>query len=78
MFSLVKARFDSTIRSTIWAGRPLRAAATPYIRNWEQNRRDEIIQLQAQGHVPLEHEFEVLRREKGVVPQEVIEESAMM
>jgi hypothetical protein len=46
--------------------------------DWEQNRRDEIIQLQSQGHVPLEHEFEVLRREKGAVPQEVIEQSEMM
>ncbi|GAB7323022.1 hypothetical protein MBLNU13_g05545t1 [Cladosporium sp. NU13] len=75
---LIEAGFDSTIRSTIWTGRPLRAAATPYIRNWEQNRRDEISQLQSKGHVPLEHEFEVLRREKGAVPQEVIEQSAMM
>jgi len=28
--------------------------------------------------VPLEHEFEVLRRDKGAVPQEVMDESAMM
>jgi len=73
---VVDANFESTIRTTIWTGRPLRAAVTPYIRDWEVNRQDEIRALRAKGIVPLDHELEGLRKAGGI-PQDVEEQSTM-
>lgn len=39
-------------------GRPLRVRTTPYIKNWEENRAQEIKDLTAKGIVPVEHDFE--------------------
>ena len=73
---IVEASFDSTIRSTIWTGRPLRAAATSYIRNWENNRRHELKELLSKGIIPMDHEIDVLRGAGGL-PEEVLKQSAM-
>lgn len=75
-FSIIEAGFDSTIRSTIWTGRPLRAAATPYIRNWEVNRRNELEELLAKGIIPIDYEMKSLRGADDV-PEEVMQQSEM-
>lgn len=74
--SILEAGFNSTIRSHIWTGRPLRAAVTPYIQNWEDNRRDELHSLLHQGIVPLDHELHELKK-AGNIPREVEEQSTM-
>ncbi|KAF9886171.1 hypothetical protein FE257_011996 [Aspergillus nanangensis] len=61
--AIIDASFDSTMRSTLWTGRPLRALATPYIRNWELNRRAEIEALQRKGIIVLDHELDKLAAE---------------
>lgn len=61
--SIVDAGFDSTVKSTLWTGRPLRALATPYIKDWEENRQAEIAELQSKGVVVLEHELDKLAQE---------------
>jgi NAD(P)H-dependent flavin oxidoreductase YrpB (nitropropane dioxygenase family) len=75
-YRIIKADFDSTIRSTIWTGRPLRAAATSYIRDWESTRRSELEGLLTKGIVPIEHEYNQFRTTGGL-PEEIREQSVM-
>lgn len=70
MYSIVDAGFDATMRSTLWTGRPLRALATPYIRDWELNRRKEIDRLQGEGQLVLDYELDRLERE-GKLTEEI-------
>ncbi|KAL4897844.1 2-nitropropane dioxygenase [Aspergillus ambiguus] len=58
--AILDAGFDSTMRSTLWTGRPLRARATPYIRDWEHRRRAEIEELQGKGLIVLDYELDRL------------------
>jgi hypothetical protein len=74
--SIIEADFDSTIKSTIWTGRPLRALATPYVRNWETNRGDEIKALQAKGVIPLYHEMDKLDKIGGIT-EEIEDQSTL-
>ena len=67
---IINAGFDDVIKSVVWSGRPLRAMANPYIRDWEQNRQAEIKQLTDQGIVPLEHELDELQAE-GKLTEEI-------
>lgn len=73
---VINAGFDSTIKSTIWTGRPLRALGTPYVRSWEQDRKVEIAELQKKGIVVLEHELDKLARE-GKLTEEIEDQSAL-
>ena len=76
MSRIIQAGFDSTIKSTIWTGRPLRALATPYVRDWEHNRATEIAELQKKGIIVLEHELDKLARENKLT--EEIEDQAAL
>lgn len=57
------AGFDDTVRTIIFTGRPLRVRNNDYIKNWEENRRDEITKLTSQGTVPVEHDIEQLDKQ---------------
>lgn len=70
MYSIVDAGFDAIMRSTLWTGRPLRALATPYICDWELNRREEIDRLQGEGQLVLDYELDRLERE-GKLTEEI-------
>ncbi|KAJ5668462.1 uncharacterized protein N7477_007032 [Penicillium maclennaniae] len=61
--AIIDAGFQDTMRSTLWTGRPLRALATPYIRDWELNRRSEIEKLQNEGKIVLDYELDRLAKE---------------
>ncbi|KAK5556750.1 hypothetical protein LTR46_005262 [Exophiala xenobiotica] len=74
--AIIEADFDSTIKSTIWTGRPLRALATPYVRNWETNRGDEIKALQAKGVIPLYHEMDKFDKIGGIT-EEIEDQSTL-
>ncbi|KAK5055991.1 hypothetical protein LTR84_012541 [Exophiala bonariae] len=74
--AIIKADFDSTVKSTIWTGRPLRALATPYVRHWETERAQEIKDLTSQGIIPLYHEFEKLEKENGLT-EEIEDQSTL-
>lgn len=76
MSRIIQAGFDSTIKSTIWTGRPLRALATPYVRDWEQNRATEIAELQKKGIIVLEHELDKLAKENKLT--EEIEDQSVL
>ncbi|KAA8650509.1 hypothetical protein EYZ11_003284 [Aspergillus tanneri] len=54
------AGFEDNIRTIIFTGRPLRVRNNAYIKNWEENRRDEIKQLTSKGIIPVEHDMENL------------------
>jgi NAD(P)H-dependent flavin oxidoreductase YrpB (nitropropane dioxygenase family) len=74
--AIINANFDSTIKSTIWTGRPLRSLATPYVRNWELNRSEELRKLQSQGIIPLYHEMDRLEKINGIT-EEIEDQSTM-
>ncbi|RMJ24435.1 2-nitropropane dioxygenase [Aspergillus sp. HF37] len=52
--------FDDNVRTVIFTGRPLRVRNNPYIKNWEENRNEEIKQLTNKGVIPVEHDMENL------------------
>ncbi|KAH8432177.1 nitronate monooxygenase [Aspergillus melleus] len=54
------AGFEDNVRTIIFTGRPLRVRNNEYIKNWEENRQEEIKQLTAKGIIPVEHDFENL------------------
>jgi NAD(P)H-dependent flavin oxidoreductase YrpB (nitropropane dioxygenase family) len=41
-------------------GRPLRVRNNPYIRNWEENRSEQIRELTGKGRIPVEYDMETL------------------
>lgn len=54
------AGFDDNVRTIIFTGRPLRVRMNAYIKNWEENRSEEIKELTSKGTIPVEHDFETL------------------
>jgi len=52
--------FDDNIRTIIFTGRPLRVRNNPYIKNWEENRAQEIKDLTGRGKIPVEYDMESL------------------
>ncbi|KAJ9609506.1 hypothetical protein H2200_005833 [Cladophialophora chaetospira] len=74
--AIIDADFDSTIKSTIWTGRPLRALATPYVRNWETNRAEEIKELTSKGIIPLYHDHDRLDKIGGFT-EEIEDQSTL-
>ena len=55
---------DSTVRTTIFSGRPMRVFRNKYINNWETNRVDERNKLQGEGQRCYKHDLGV-NEEKG-------------
>lgn len=55
--AVMEAKFDDTIRTIIYTGRPMRVRRTEYNEDWENNRADEIKKLTSGGTIPLEHDF---------------------
>lgn len=49
--------FGDIIRTTIFSGRPLNARATPYIRRWEEDRRQELLNLQSEGIIAIQNDL---------------------
>lgn len=47
------AGFDDNVRTIIFTGRPLRVRNNEYIKNWEENRQDEIKTLTGKGVIPV-------------------------
>jgi len=52
--------FDDNVRTIIFTGRPLRVRLNPYIKNWEENRAQEIKELTGRGKIPVEYDMETL------------------
>lgn len=52
---VVSAAATDTVRTLIYSGRPVRTLMTDYVRDWEENRQDEIKTLCDQGLVPAQH-----------------------
>ncbi|KAH8172940.1 nitronate monooxygenase domain-containing protein [Sarocladium implicatum] len=57
------AGHDDNVRTLIFTGRPLRVRNTPYIRDWEENRQQEIKDLTAKGTIPYEADLDKLFKE---------------
>ena len=55
---VVAAGHEDIARTLIYTGRPLRVYKTPYVADWEENRREEIKTLTSKGVIPNEHEME--------------------
>jgi len=74
--SIIESGFDSSIKSLVWTGRPLRALSNPYIADWEQNRQAEIKSLTEKGIVPLQYELDRLHAE-GKLTEEIEDRSVL-
>jgi len=61
--TLLKATTDETLRSEVWTGRPNRSWASPYAKEWETKRREEKVELLAQGIIPTVADFKKLEAE---------------
>ncbi|KAG8766650.1 hypothetical protein FRC12_006729 [Ceratobasidium sp. 428] len=55
---LLKAQYEDIGRTLVYSGRPLNVYRTDYIKDWEDNRADEIKELTGKGVVPHYHEME--------------------
>lgn len=73
---IINGGFDSVIKSIIWSGRPLRAARTPYVEDWEFNRQAEIKDLTSRGLIPIPWELDKLHEEGKLI--EEIEDQATL
>ncbi|KAI0035761.1 2-nitropropane dioxygenase [Vararia minispora EC-137] len=49
---LLEADYDGTVRTLIYSGRPMSVRKTDYVREWEEKRSQEILQLTSQGRIP--------------------------
>jgi len=56
---LLEADYDGTARTLIYSGRPLNVRKTDYVREWEENRQQEIGKLVSQGKIPHDEELQV-------------------
>ncbi|EXJ74647.1 oxidoreductase [Cladophialophora psammophila CBS 110553] len=74
--SIIQAGFDDTVRTTIFTGRPLRTHATPYIRQFEHERQDEIRDLTSKGIIPVEHDLDRLEA-AGKLTAEIEDEAVL-
>lgn len=54
---VVSAGYDDTVRTLIYSGRPLQVRKTDYVKDWEENRQDEIRALTSQGKLPHDEEL---------------------
>ena len=61
--TVIETSSEGTTRTIIFTGRPLRGAMTDYVKNWEENRQDEIKKLAGKGILPVAHD--VSTREKN-------------
>ena len=70
---VVNATSESTHRSLVYTGRPMRILKNKYSVNWETERRDEMDQLLAAGTLPMYHDTAALKNgtpSKGFQTQE--------
>jgi len=51
--AVLGASHESTIRTIIFTGRPLRVEKNPFIMDWENNKQDDIKRLTSQGILPV-------------------------
>ncbi|KAK6356670.1 hypothetical protein TWF718_001010 [Orbilia javanica] len=58
--AVITSGYEDNVRTIIFTGRPMRVKLNPYIKNWEENRKDEITQLTSKGIIPVEHDIEEL------------------
>ncbi|KAL5336168.1 2-nitropropane dioxygenase [Aspergillus crustosus] len=65
--ALQEAGFDDIIRTTIYSGRPLNTQATPYIRRWEGERKQELEGLQSKGIIALAHDMDTKKDDDEVL-----------
>lgn len=61
--SIVDSDFNSAMVTLAYTGRPCRVFATPYLLDWETNRKNEMKDLLAKGLLPVEHDMETAEKE---------------
>jgi len=71
---LIEAGSEDTIRSVIFTGRPARVLKTPYVMNWEEKRKQEMVDLTSKGIIPIG--FDMKRATDAGEKWSVVETSA--
>jgi len=54
---VLSAGYDDTVKTLVYSGRPMHVRRTKYVRDWEENRRQEILELVTEGKIP--HQVEM-------------------
>ena len=62
--AIVDAKYEDTMKSEVYSGRPLRMIKNPYAMDWATRRKDEMKELLESGVIPFKHDFDV---QKGVL-----------
>lgn len=65
---VIKANYDDAQVTIIYSGRPLRVFATDYVRDWNDNRAQEIKELTARGKIPAPREVSIMEKKGEKVP----------
>eukprot|EP00009_Paramoeba_aestuarina_P004112 CAMPEP_0201521030 /NCGR_PEP_ID=MMETSP0161_2-20130828/13844_1 /ASSEMBLY_ACC=CAM_ASM_000251 /TAXON_ID=180227 /ORGANISM="Neoparamoeba aestuarina, Strain SoJaBio B1-5/56/2" /LENGTH=344 /DNA_ID=CAMNT_0047919585 /DNA_START=94 /DNA_END=1128 /DNA_ORIENTATION=+ len=69
--AVVKAGPHDTVRTIIFTGRPMRVLKNSYIKDWEENRSDEIKSLTSKGVIPVKDDIEK-KAEEGEIDAETM------
>lgn len=72
--AIVTAGYDDTIRTLIFTGRPLRVKKNPFIMDWENKRKDELLELTGRGVLPAEYDLDRLDKE-GKLTDELMDQA---
>ncbi|KAE8419860.1 2-nitropropane dioxygenase [Aspergillus pseudocaelatus] len=62
-----QTKFGEIIRTTIFSGRPMHTRASPYVRRWEEERRQELLELQSKGIIAVQHDLETKPNDEEVL-----------
>ncbi|KAI0256481.1 2-nitropropane dioxygenase [Lactifluus subvellereus] len=49
---ILSAGYDDMVKTLVYSGRPLHVRKTEYVRDWEENRQQEMAELVAEGKIP--------------------------
>jgi len=55
---IIDASYEDTIKTLVYSGRPVRTLKTPYIMNWETERKAELKELTSKGVIPMVYDIE--------------------
>lgn len=74
---VVGCGYHDTQKTLIYTGRPLRVLATPFVKNWNENRQDEIKKYTSSGLIPVAKDIMDAKSKLGKVPFDLQLEATM-
>jgi len=66
--TVLDATVHDTVRTLVYTGRPMRIRKDPYVLDWENNRKTEMMKLAAKGIIAAKHDAQLHKEKKAVSP----------